>query len=362
MATKPRNRGAVVRSIASASISFGLVSIPVRIVSTSEPTHEVHFHMIHAGCGERVKQQYVCPKHGPVERADIAKGYELNQRSMIELSNDELDTLDAVADETIALAEFVPAAAVDPIFVERTYYLGPGKGGARPYRLLRDALAAAELVGIARYAARGKSYVVMVRPFDTGLALHQLRYADEIKPWSAAAVGELPAPTASELTLAPADRPARARAARYDRVPRRGQRPRARVARDEGEDRRGDHGSRGSGAGEHSGSDGRAQGIARRTTFRGARARRAHRITGERALASSIERRRRARVVACTPSPTWRINPGVVDVAATRFSDGTMPAPCRDMASTEAKAGFGIAWLLGIPLPILVIVYLISRC
>jgi DNA end-binding protein Ku len=174
----------------------------VRIVSTGEPSHEVHFHMIHAGCGERVKQQYVCPKHGPVERADIAKGYEVNKRSMIELSAEELDALDAVADETIALAEFVPAAAVDPIFVDRTYYLGPGKGGARPYRLLRDALAAAQLVGIARYAARGKSYVVMVRPFETGLALHQLRYADEIKPWSAAGVADLPAPTASELTLA----------------------------------------------------------------------------------------------------------------------------------------------------------------
>ncbi|HEY1553106.1 MAG TPA: Ku protein [Kofleriaceae bacterium] len=204
MASKSRkdDGGGGARSIASASISFGLVSIPVRIVSTSEPSHEVHFHMIHAGCGERLKQQYVCPKHGPVERADIAKGYEVSKRSTIELSTAELDALDAVADETIALAEFVPAAAVDPIFVERTYYLGPGKGGARPYRLLRDALAAAKLVGIARYAARGKSYVVMVRPFETGLALHQLRYADEIKPWSAAGVGELPAPTASELALA----------------------------------------------------------------------------------------------------------------------------------------------------------------
>ncbi len=207
MASKSRNRiasepAAGARSIASASISFGLVSIPVRIVSTGEPSHEVHFHMIHTGCGERVKQQYVCPKHGPVERADLAKGYEVTKRSMIELSADELDALDAVADETIALAEFVPAAAVDPIFIDRTYYLGPGKGGARPYRLLRDALAAAKLVGIARYAARGKSYVVMVRPFETGLALHQLRYADEIKPWSAAGVDELPAPTASEMTLA----------------------------------------------------------------------------------------------------------------------------------------------------------------
>lgn len=190
------------RTIATASISFGLVSIPVHVISTSEPAHELHFHLIHAGCGRRVKQHYECPKHGPVERDQLAKGYEVRKGEMIELAQAELDALDAVGDDAIALAEFVPAAAVDPIFVERTYFLAPGKGGARPYRLLRDALARAGLVGIARYAARGKAYVVMVRPFETGLAMHQLRYADEIKPWSAAGVDELPAPTAAELQLA----------------------------------------------------------------------------------------------------------------------------------------------------------------
>ena len=190
------------RAIATASISFGLVSIPVRVISTSEPSHEVHFHLIHAGCGRRVKQHYECPEHGRVERDELAKGYEVRKGEMFELAQDELDALDAVGDDSIALAEFVPAAAVDPIFVERTYFLGPGKGGARPYRLLRDALHRAGLVGIARYAARGKAYIVMLRPFETGLAMHQLRYADEIKPWSAAGVDELPAPTAGELQLA----------------------------------------------------------------------------------------------------------------------------------------------------------------
>src|SRR5262245_56333808 len=128
------------RSIATASISFGLVSIPVRVISTSEPSHEVHFHLIHAGCGRRVKQHYVCPEHGPVERDQLAKGYEVRKGEMFELAQAELDALDAVADDAIALAEFVPATAVDPIFVERTYFLAPGKGGTRPYRLLRDAL------------------------------------------------------------------------------------------------------------------------------------------------------------------------------------------------------------------------------
>ncbi len=189
-------------AIDTASIVFGLVSIPVRIFSTSEPSHELHFHMIHAGCGERVKQQYVCPKHGKLERDEIAKGYEVSKGTVLELSQAELDALDAVANDEIALTEFVPAIAVDPICVDRTYYLGPGKGGDRPYRLLRDALRSAELVGIASYAARGKSYVVMVRPFETGLAMHQLRYPDEIKPWRDIGVTELSKPTPAELELA----------------------------------------------------------------------------------------------------------------------------------------------------------------
>jgi DNA end-binding protein Ku len=190
------------RSIDTATIAFGLVSIPVKIYSTSEPSHEIHFHMIHKGCGERLKQRYVCPRHGEVERADIAKGYELSKGNFVELEPDELDALEAVASDELAMREFVPAAAVDPIFVDRTYYLGPAKGGERAYRLLRDALEHAELVGIAAYAARGKQYVVMVRPFEDGLAMHQLRYPDEIKAWAEVPLPALPKPMASELALA----------------------------------------------------------------------------------------------------------------------------------------------------------------
>lgn len=190
------------RSIDTASLSFGLVSIPVKVYSTTERSHEVHFHLLHAGCGERLKQQYVCPSHGMIEREDMAKGYEVHRGSYIELSQQEIDALDAVGTGAVEIREFVPATAVDPIFIERSYYLGPDRGGARAYRLLRDALAAAELVAIASFAARGNSYVVMVRPFHDGLAMHQLRYADEVKPWHDIELGELPRPTASELSLA----------------------------------------------------------------------------------------------------------------------------------------------------------------
>lgn len=190
------------RAIDTATIAFGLVSIPIKIYSTSEPSHEIHFHLIHEGCGERLKQQYVCPKHGEVERSEMSKGYELTKGNFIELSKEELKNLEAVASDELAIREFVPATAIDPIFVDRTYYLGPGKGGERAYRLLRDALEEAELVGVASYAARGKEYIVMVRPFEDGLAMHQLRYPDEVKPWSEVPVGKLPKAAPAELALA----------------------------------------------------------------------------------------------------------------------------------------------------------------
>ncbi len=190
------------RAIDTATIAFGLVSIPIKIYSTSEPSHEIHFHLIHEGCGERLKQQYVCPKHGEVERSEMAKGYELTKGNFIELSKEELKNLEAVASDELSIREFVPATAIDPIFVDRTYYLGPGKGGERAYRLLRDALEEAELVGVAAYSARGKEYIVMVRPFEDGLAMHQLRYPDEVKPWSEVPVGKLPKAAPAELALA----------------------------------------------------------------------------------------------------------------------------------------------------------------
>ena len=190
------------RSIDTATIAFGLVSIPVKVYSTSEPSEEIHFHMIHAGCGERVKQQYVCPEHGAVERSDIVKGFELSKNHIIELTKEELKALDAVASDEIAMAEFVPATAVDPLYIDRSYYLGPSKGGDRAYRLFRDALESSELVGIAAYAARGKQYVVMVRPYEDGLVMHQLRYPDEIKPWSEVPLGKMPKAQPAELGLA----------------------------------------------------------------------------------------------------------------------------------------------------------------
>ena len=190
------------RAIDTATIAFGLVSIPIKIYSTSEPSHEIHFHLIHEGCGRRLRQQYICEKHGVVERSEMTKGFELTKGNFVELEKEELKALEAVASDEVAIREFVPATAIDPIFVERTYYLGPDKGGERAYRLLRDALEEAELVGVAAYSARGKQYIVEVRPFEDGLAMHQLRYNDEVKAWSEVPVGKLPKSAPAELALA----------------------------------------------------------------------------------------------------------------------------------------------------------------
>ncbi|MDQ3340767.1 MAG: Ku protein [Myxococcota bacterium] len=190
------------RSIDTATIAFGLVSIPVKIYSTAEPSQEVHFHLVHEGCGERLKQQYACPKHGQVERDEMIKGFEITKGNVVEMTKEELKSLEAVSNDEIALAEFVPATAVDPLFIEKSYYLGPGKGGDRAYRLFRDAIEDSELVGIAAYSARGKQYIVEIRPFEDGLVMHQLRYPDEIKPWSQIPIGKLPKAAPTELALA----------------------------------------------------------------------------------------------------------------------------------------------------------------
>jgi DNA end-binding protein Ku len=190
------------RALDSATLAFGLVSIPINIYSTNEPSHHVSFHMIHQGCGQRLHQRYVCPKHGEIERDDIAKGYEYAKGKHVELDKAELKALDAVASDAVELVEFVPALAVDPLYVDASYYIGPTKGGEAAYRLLAEAMTRSELVGIASYAARGKQYVVMVRPFEDGLIMHQLRYPDEVKPWSEVPMPKLPRPKDAQVAMA----------------------------------------------------------------------------------------------------------------------------------------------------------------
>ncbi len=191
------------RSIGTATISFGLVSIPTKLYTTNETSGDIHFNMLHEADGARLKQQYICTKcNEVVDREHTVKGYEHAKGQYVVFTADELKALDAVATQTIALEEFVPASAVDPLFVEKSYYLGPDKGGERAYKLIRDAMLETELVGIASYSARGKQYIVCLRPFKEGLILHQLRYAQEVKDWSEVPLPQLPELKPAEIGLA----------------------------------------------------------------------------------------------------------------------------------------------------------------
>lgn len=191
------------RSIASGTISFGLVAIPVKLYSTGERSNDIRFNMVHKTCGTRLQYRYYCPTDDVlVDRDEIAKGYEVTKGQYVLFSPDELKAIQPESTHEIHVSEFVPLAEVDPIYFEKSYYLGPDKGGNRPYKLLSQALQKSERAAIARYSARGKNYVVLLRPFDSdGLLMQQLKYADELRPFS-----EVPIPDAeiqdAELDLA----------------------------------------------------------------------------------------------------------------------------------------------------------------
>jgi DNA end-binding protein Ku len=190
------------RPIASATISFGLVSVPVSLFSSSETAAAVSFNLLHKKCGTRLKQQYICPKDNEiVERDDMAKGYEFAKGQYVLFSPEELKALDEKATNAIDIGEFVPLAKVDRIYLDRTYYLGPDKGGERAYKLLTEALEKTRRAAVGQYSARGKQYLVLVRPMDGVLAMEQLHYANEIRSAKDVPIPEVTVKPA-ELTLA----------------------------------------------------------------------------------------------------------------------------------------------------------------
>ena len=169
------------RPIGAATISFGLVAIPVRLFTTQASGSQISFNWLH-GCGSRVKQQYWCPRdERVVQRDELIKGYEFAKGQYVTFTNEELRALEEAGSEVIEITEFLPLSEVDPLYYEKAYYLGADKGGDKPYQLLAQAMQKTQRAAIARWAARGKQYLVLIRPFEDGLLLQQLRYPDEIK-------------------------------------------------------------------------------------------------------------------------------------------------------------------------------------
>ena len=179
------------RSIGTATISFGLVSVPVEVYSTGESSVGVSFNMVHKDCGTKLKQKYVCPKHEvEVDRENTAKGYEFAKGQYVIFSPEEIKALDQKATNSIDIDQFVPLSAVDRLYLEKAYYLGPGKGGEKAYKLLAKALDQTGRAGLGQYAARGKQNVVLVRPWGGVLVMEQLHYADELRSPKEVPLGE----------------------------------------------------------------------------------------------------------------------------------------------------------------------------
>ncbi len=170
------------RSIASMTLSFGLVSVPVKVYTATESKSGVGFNLMHKECGTRLKQQYVCPHDGKVvERADMVKGYEFEKEKYVIFEKSELEALEASASHTIDIVSFVPTEAIDPIYLDKPYYLAPDKRGGKPYRLLQEAMKDSGTCAVARWTWKGKQHMVQVRAGNDGLILQTLLYADEVR-------------------------------------------------------------------------------------------------------------------------------------------------------------------------------------
>jgi DNA end-binding protein Ku len=190
------------RPIGSGAISFGLVSIPVKLfVATSSESPS--FNLLHAECGNRIRQQRFCPVCNKVlEREELIKGYEFAKDQYVKVTDEELKALEGEASEAIEINEFVPLAKVDPIYFERTYYLGPDKGGEKAYRLLADTMTQVGKVALAKLVLRGKENLVIVRSARNGLLLHTMYFANEVRNFDEIPKGESAKITGAESSLA----------------------------------------------------------------------------------------------------------------------------------------------------------------
>jgi DNA end-binding protein Ku len=170
------------RPIATLTVSFGLVSIPVKLYSATEASRAISFNLLHKGCGSRLKQQYLCVKEDVVvPREDMVKGYEFEKDQYVMFTPEELKLLEEAGTHTADIAKFVPVESIDPVYFDKAYYLAPDKGGAKPYALLARALRESKRCALGRWAARGKQYIVMIRPSEEGLVMQQLLYAGEVR-------------------------------------------------------------------------------------------------------------------------------------------------------------------------------------
>ena len=168
------------RSIWTGAISFGLVNIPIKL-ATAVRSHDIRFNLIEPEEKARVRQQYVVESDGKeVDRGDLAKGYEIAPDTYVILEPEELQSIRPEATKTMELSDFVELREIDPVFFERPYYLLPGQGAAKAYRLLAQALEDAGKVGIATFVMRSREYLAAIRAVNGVLVLETMRFDDEV--------------------------------------------------------------------------------------------------------------------------------------------------------------------------------------
>ncbi len=190
------------RPVANAVVTFGLVSIPVRLYTAISP-QAFSFNMLHPKCKSRIRQRYECPTcNEPVVRNDLVKGYEFAKDQYVTFTDDELKRLEQAASPAIEILEFVPLETVDPLHYEHAQYLGPDKGGDKPYRLLVEALRRSGRAAIARTVSRGKEHMVLIRPVADGLVIHALYHGDEVRSLADVPKGDVATARPEEIDLA----------------------------------------------------------------------------------------------------------------------------------------------------------------
>lgn len=169
------------RAIWKGAVSFGMVSIPIRLYTATEEK-DVSFHLLHKKDGERIKQQRYCPLDDAViEWSDVARGYEIAPDQYVILEQEDFDKVPVDTTHTIEITDFVPAQQIDPIYYQRTYYMEPEKVGGKPFALLREVLKDSELVALAKVTLRQKEQLCTLRVYENTIAMETMLYADEIR-------------------------------------------------------------------------------------------------------------------------------------------------------------------------------------
>lgn len=173
------------RPLRNATITFGLVSIPVRFY-TATKSEDIHFNLLHASCGTRVNRKWWCPHHEKIVDSDeLIRGYAISKNKYVTFSDEEIETLETDDNRALDIVEFLTLDQIDPVFFEKAYFLGPAPGGGKTYKLLSTAMKKEGKVALARWVAAGREHLVVIRPYEDGIILHTMYYADEVRDFGA---------------------------------------------------------------------------------------------------------------------------------------------------------------------------------